>query len=83
MKKGDKVKCIDDYFEDSNTNPFHIREINIPKENQNYTIREVVRTDYGTGVRLVEVINKKYYFKNINREEEPIFGSNRFKSLKK
>lgn len=83
LEKGDKVMCVDDYFEDCKTNPFKFSEINIPKEDELYTIREVVRTPYGTGVRLEEIINKKYYFSNIHREEEPIFGVNRFQILRK
>ena len=79
MKKGDRVKCINGYFEDDETNPFKISELNLPKENELYTIRQVVITNYGTGIRLTEIVNKEYYFENIHAEEEPIFGINRFK----
>jgi len=83
LKKGDKVICIDDYFEDSETNPFRVSELKLPKERETYTIRELAKTAYGTGVRLNEIINKKYYFGDIHKEEEPIFGINRFQVLDK
>jgi hypothetical protein len=82
LKEGDKVICVDDYFEDCRTNPFKMSEINLPEEDKRYTIREVIKNSSGTGVRLEEIINKKYYFQDIHREEEPTFGVNRFQLLK-
>jgi len=78
LKIGDKVKCIDDYFIDEATNPFRVSELKLPKEGEVYTIRKVVETEYGRGIRLKEIVNKKYYFDDIHKEQEPIFGVDRF-----
>ena len=41
-------------------------------------MREVVETDYGDGLRLKEIVNKKIYHDK-GGLQEPIFGVNRFK----
>ncbi len=81
MKKGEKVKCIDDCFVDEPTNPFRKSQLHLPEENEIYTIREMVKTDYGVGVRLEEIRNDTFYFDNIKRYEEPIFGIYRFETI--
>ena len=83
IKTGIKVECIDDHFVDEATNPFKKAELNLPKVGEMYTVREVIDTSYGIGLRLVEVTNKRYYFNNIRRYEEPIFGENRFVIINK
>lgn len=75
---GIKVKCIDDLFEDDRTNPFKIADLNLPEKGEVYTVRSVINTSYGTGIRLEEIENKKYYFDNIGQREEPIFNINKF-----
>jgi hypothetical protein len=81
LKRGDAVICINSHFEDSKTNPFEFSKIKLPKEKEYYTVREIVESSYGIGIRLEEVVNKKYYFDNIRRKEEPIFDINRFRLL--
>ncbi len=78
---GVKLRCIDDHFVDENTNPFRKSELNLPKAGDIYTVREVMDTPYGIGLKLVEVTNKRYYFDNIRRYQEPIFSENRFKVI--
>ncbi|MCR4327118.1 MAG: hypothetical protein NUV46_00885 [Nanoarchaeota archaeon] len=79
FKKGLEVKCVDDDFHDEKTNPYRMGDLNLPKEGKTYIIREIVRTSYGDGIRLMGVVNKKYYFEDIKGFEEPIFSVKRFK----
>lgn len=81
ISQGIKVICIDDCFVDSPTNPFRKCEINLPKKDEVYTVREVVKTSYGSGIRLYEIKNKKYYFSDISRFEEPTFSIKRFRQI--
>lgn len=82
MEKGQKVKCIADKFVDEPTNPFRASELNLPKKGKKYTIRDVIYTDYGTGIRLKEIKNRKYWFDDIAEEQEPIFDADRFEIVK-
>lgn len=79
FEMGQKVKCINSRFKDDLNSPFRISEITTPKSGENYTIRDVVKTLSGTGIRLNEIKNKQYFFKKLNRWEEPYFGAYRFK----
>lgn len=83
LKKGNKVRCIDDFFVDDRHNPFKASELNLPKAGEVYTVREIVDTGYGLGLRLEEIRNKEYFYQNIRRHEEPPFGVSRFESLYK
>lgn len=86
MKKiyvGSKVKCIDDHFVDLETNPFKKNEIDLPKKEVKYTVRDIYTNKYGTGVRLNEITNSTYHFgteKELpnNGLVEPLFGIHRF-----
>jgi len=78
FKRGDKIKCIDDHFVDEKTNPFKKSDMTLPKKGKTYTIRRIIDTPYGKGLRLKEIKNKKYYFENIKRYQEPIFAIERF-----
>jgi len=80
MEPGTKVRCLDDHFVDEKTNPFKASDLNLPESGKVYTVREVVKTQYGTGIRLHEIKNKQYYFDDIRGLEEPIFDANRFES---
>jgi hypothetical protein len=82
LKTGTKVICIDDHFEDVKTNPYKKSDITLPEKDKIYTIRKVVNTQYGVGVRLKEITNKEFYFQNIRGYEEPIFSEERFKIKK-
>ena len=55
IEKGNKVECIDDLFVDDRQNPFKASELHLPKIGEIYTIREMVDTGYGLGVRLDEI----------------------------
>lgn len=62
LKPDMKVKCIDCRFSDSSTNSFKISKINLPQEGEVYTVRDVAPTKgYGTGIRLAEIQNEKYF----------------------
>ena len=78
FKRGDRIKCIDDHFVDEKTNPFKKSEITLPEKGKTYTIRSVIDTPYGDGLRLKEIKNKKFYFDNIQKYQEPIFSTERF-----
>jgi len=78
---GEKVKCIDDCFIDERTNPFKKSQLNLPIENEIYTIRQIIKTSFGIGIRLEEIKNDEFYFDNIRRYEEPIFDVYRFETL--
>jgi len=81
LRIGDKIKCVNGKFHNESTNPFRLGDIQIPKKGSVYTVREVVETNYGTGLRLEEIKNRKFYFQNIKRFEEPIFIVARFKKI--
>ena len=78
VEPGRVIRCIDDHFSSDSSLPFDPEELNLPETDRLYTIRDVVDTGYGVGIRLKEVKNKKYYFSNINQYEEPVFGLERF-----
>jgi hypothetical protein len=80
---GNIVKCIDNHFEDSDTNPFRESNMILPEKDEIYTVREVVGTSYGKGILLKEIHNKKYFFENISENREPIFEISRFVSYSK
>jgi hypothetical protein len=79
--KGDKVACIDDCFQDSKTNPFRIYELNLPVFGLVYTIREVIDTRYGQGIRLHEIRNKRFYYQDRRERLEPAFEVAKFELL--
>lgn len=78
MKKGDKVICIDDVFKLNSNIPKAYENLTHPKLNQIYTIRSVIKTEYGTGIRLIEIINPKIKHDK-GGTKEPIYMTNRFK----
>ncbi|MBI5045530.1 MAG: hypothetical protein HZC14_00770 [Candidatus Niyogibacteria bacterium] len=54
MKKGDKVLCVNGAFASRSTDPFTADEIHLPKRGKVYIVRSVIKTGYGTGLRLKE-----------------------------
>jgi hypothetical protein len=79
IKVNSVVICMDTWSEENDPElPFKIDEITVPKKGKEYTIRELITTDYGTGIKLVEITNPKFYFDNIKRHEEPIFAIEQF-----
>ena len=77
MKRGDKVLCINGVFRARGTDPFSLKERNLPIEGKTYTVRDVVVTDYGVGLRLEEIINPLFWHDH-GGEREPAFGKERF-----
>ncbi len=77
MKQGDKVICVNGKFESRETDPFTKEQLNLPKNGRVYTVRQKVETDYGFGIRLVEVINSRFYHDQ-GGLQEPSFDVNRF-----
>lgn len=78
IKPGDKVICVNDIFVDEITNPFVKKNLNLPLKNKSYTVKDVVKTKYGIGLRLVELENEKYYFSNVGQNLELTFDVSRF-----
>ncbi len=78
LVKGKKVRCIEDRFRNSSSNPFEISEITLPVKGRIYTIRNVINTEYGWGVRLREIKNPRFYFEDTQSNREPAFRVNRF-----
>ncbi len=78
-KSGVKVRCVDDTFTSRKIDPVSVHDLNLPKEGEFYTIREVVDTYEGhpPGLLFVEVINRKYNYKK-GGYNEPCFSLNRF-----
>ena len=66
-----------DHFHSRRTDPFRVEDIILPREGQIYTIREVVETAEGMGIRLLEVQSPKFRH-DIGGTEEPCFGLDRF-----
>jgi len=81
--EGSLVRCVNDRFHDESTNPFKACDLNLPIEGENYTVRDVVDTPYGIGLRLTEIHNKSYYFDNIGEWKEPIFSTSKFEIIER
>ena len=78
------VLCVSEFTgEFGREMPFKKSEIKVPEKGKDYTVRSVVKTKYGTGIRLKEIVNPEFYFKDIQRKEEPIFDIKRFQLIKK
>lgn len=79
--KGDKVKCINAKFFDYSRLPFSAKDIKMPEHGKIYTVRDVVWTKHGTGIRLKEIKNKEFYFDDVKQIREPIFATGRFRKI--
>lgn len=78
MQKGDKVICVNDQFNYNDPQiPKEYLTISVPVKGEEYTIREVVRTNYGIGIRLEEIKNKQIYH-TVGGWQEPIFSVVKF-----
>lgn len=78
MKKGDKVICTNGTFHSRSTDPFTKEQLNLPETGQVYTIREIVKTEEGPGIRLKEIVNNKFQHER-GGLQEPAFDMKRFK----
>jgi hypothetical protein len=78
---GDKVVCID-----SSMQPHTVAELlkdcpNWVVKDKQYTIRDIVDSDFVVGVRLEELVNPPRWFKLVNRYMEPTFRIDRFRKI--
>lgn len=78
LEKNMAVLCIDAAFQDDEELPFSMDEIIKPQKNTQYTIKEVVETNFGVGVRLYGIKNEKFLFSKIQGYKEPLFCVERF-----
>lgn len=79
MKKGIKVKCINDLIDLYKQEEIKKDFDNWIKKGVVYTVREVLHNDgIVTGILLEEVYNFPVYFKLLNRVQEPAFAKWRF-----
>ena len=62
INKGDKVRCIDAKFFDGLPLPVDAEDIKLPEFGKIYTVRDVVKTKRGVGIRLEEIRNREFYF---------------------
>ncbi len=77
FKRGKRVLCIDGHFESRRTDPFNAEDIKKPREGEIYTIREVIDTGHGLGLRLMEIENVSYPHDK-GGTQEPCFSTERF-----
>jgi hypothetical protein len=78
---GDKVVCID-----SSMQPHTVAELlkdcpNWVVKDKQYTIRDIVDSDFVVGVRLEELVNPPRWFKLVNKYMEPAFATWRFRKI--
>jgi hypothetical protein len=78
---GDKVVCID-----SSMHPHTVAELlkdcpNWVVKDKQYTIRDIVDSDFVVGVRLEELVNPPRWFKLVNKYMEPAFATWRFRKI--
>lgn len=79
--EGDKVKCTNARFFNDSQLPFNAKDIKLPELGKIYTVRDVIKTKHGVGIRLKEIKNKKFFFDDIKKIREPIFATERFKKV--
>ena len=80
---GSPVLCIGVWGETGREMPFRISEIEVPEYDKEHTVRSVIKNEHGTGIRLKEIVNPKFYFQDIKRKEEPTFDIKKFQLIKK
>lgn len=77
VRVGSEIMCCDDTFTARKTDPYTLDQISKPVRGQVYKVREIVETSYGPGLRLNEIINKKFFFDR-GGLQEPVFSLDRF-----
>jgi|GEM_PF-2540346 len=78
IKKGDTVYLQDDHFDFNQKGvPKEYKDIQTPKKNEPYTVRELVSTPDGVGIRLEEIVNNKIWH-DVGGLQEPVFAIERF-----
>ena len=81
LQPGDRVVCDDDFVYFGPHEPFTSAQVNLPVQEQTYTVRSVVQTPHGPGIRLKEVQNAEFYYADVKGRREPIFNPTRFHQL--
>jgi hypothetical protein len=82
MKKGDRVVCINASIKPGKLSYVGFAYPNWIKEGSTYTIRAILpNDDIVPGILLEEVRNPLTYIHLLGREQEPAFGTFRFKPL--
>jgi hypothetical protein len=82
MKVGDRVVCIDASIKPGKLAYVGYAYPNWLKEGSTYTIRAILpNDDIVPGILLKEVNNPPVYIHLLGREQEPAFGTFRFKPL--
>ena len=78
IQKNTKVVCTEDYvvnFEKST--PKEYKDIELPEKGVEYSVREIVNTKYGKGLRFKEIVNEEIYHDQ-GGWQEPIFKIEKF-----
>ena len=81
MKKGTKVFCIDDEFIIDCTQPEKLRNIQFPKKNIEYTVRNNENFFGIDCILLNEIVNEKLKFDDMPEPIEIAWPANRFKPV--
>ena len=82
MKVGDRVVCVDASIKPCKLSYVGFAYPNWLKEGIIYTIRAILpNDDIVPGILLKEVVNPLTYIHLLGREQEPAFGTFRFKPL--
>lgn len=79
---GQKIICVD-----ASKAPHTVEELNRDcpmwvKENERYTVRAFLDSDFVVGVLLEEIVNPIRYFSLIGKSQESSFATWRFRSIK-
>lgn len=77
MQCGEKVRCINDVFTRRLTDPCSPTDFQCPQKGQIYTVRDVVHTKSGIGLRFEEIKNPLFWYDD-SGEREPCFAQERF-----
>lgn len=77
FKRGQKVLCVDGSAKKRLSDPFDPEDITIPEEGEIYTIRDVIFTKYGVGLRFEEIHNPIFQHAE-GGYQEPCFLIGRF-----
>lgn len=78
FEKGMKVKCSTNDFPITPSQPEEYHDITFPKKGVIYTIRSVVYTRYGVGIRLEEIKNPEIHHSDVGFSE-PTFSTIKFR----
>jgi len=78
---GDKVVCIDSSMQTHTVSELLKDMPHWVVKDKQYTIRDIVDSDFVVGVRLEELVNPPRWFKLVNKYMEPAFATWRFRKI--